>query len=224
VEPYGQYCPIARAAEILDGRWTIPIVRDLLTGATRFTELIRGNPGLSRSLLTRRLDRLERAGLVERDGAGGYRLTPAGADLRPLVFGLAEWGARWAFGEPEPEELDPDLLLWWFHRSIDATALPGPRFVAAVHFRDHANRYWIVVEDEPSLCTVDPRFAVDVDVRTDLRTLYRIYLGRQPLADAIARTEIGLQGTAAALRAFEASIRLSPVADLVQLAMDRGAR
>ncbi|HEX7097207.1 MAG TPA: helix-turn-helix domain-containing protein, partial [Acidimicrobiales bacterium] len=121
---YGQYCPIARAAEVLGDRWTILIVRDLLTGTSRFNDIIRGNPGLSRSLLTRRLAQLTRAGIVERQDDGSYRLTKAGAELRSLVYGLAEWGAAWAFGDPRPEELDPDLLVWWLHRGIDATKLP----------------------------------------------------------------------------------------------------
>ena len=125
VNKYGQYCPISRSAEVLGDRWTLHIVRDLLTGTTRFNELIRGNPGLSRALLSRRLDQLERSGVIAHDPNGTYHLTPAGRDLQPVVFGLAEWGARWAFGEPDPDELDADLLLWWLHRRLDARTLPG---------------------------------------------------------------------------------------------------
>jgi DNA-binding HxlR family transcriptional regulator len=216
VDGYGQYCPISRAADILDGRWTIPIVRDLLQGTRRFTDLVRANPRLSRALLSRRLDELSDAGLVERDDDGGYVLTPAGQALRPIVFGLAEWGARFAFGEPRPEELDPDLLVWWLHRSLDVSSLPDPRFVVLVQFRDHANRYWIVVEHEASICITDPGFDVALELRADLPTLYRVYLGRQALDDALARTEIELRGPAAAIRAFRASFRLSLVADIVR--------
>src|SRR3954467_9862720 len=95
---YGQYCPISRSAELLGDRWTILIVRDLMTGTTRFNELIRGNPGLSRALLSRRLRQLQAAGIIDQLDDGTYGLTDAGRDLEPVVFGLATWGARWTFG------------------------------------------------------------------------------------------------------------------------------
>ncbi len=212
---YGQYCPISRSAELLGDRWTLHIIRDLLTGTTRFNELVRGNPGLSRALLSRRLDHLERAGVIAHDPNGSYQLTPAGRDLQPIVFGLAEWGARWAFGEPDPEELDPDLLLWWLHRRLDAGTLPGPRFVIYVHFRDDPKRYWIVVEDEASLCLSDPGFEVDLTVHSELSTLYRTYLGHQTLSDAFCQGQLDLSGSNAATKSFIDAFQQSPVAALV---------
>ena len=215
---YGQYCPISRSAELLGDRWTLHIVRDLLTGTSRFNELIRGNPGLSRALLTRRLDQLQRSGIVVHEPDGTYRLTPAGEDLLPIVFGLATWGAKWAFGEPSPDELDPDLLMWWMHRRIEAGRLPGPRFVVAVTFSDHPKRYWIVVDDVASLCLADPRFEIDVALRTDLRTLYRTYLGHQELLDVVRAGGVELVGSNAAVRAFTSAFRPSPVGDIVAAA------
>lgn len=212
---YGQYCPISRSAELLGDRWTLHIVRDLLTGTTRFNELVRGNPGLSRALLSRRLGQLEGAGVIAHDPNGSYELTPAGWALQPVIFGLAEWGARWAFGEPDPDELDPDLLLWWLHRRLDAQALPGPRFVIHVHFSDDSNRYWIVVEDEASLCLTDPGFDVDLTLHSELSTLYRTYLGRQTLRDAYHEGQLELSGSNAAVRNFIEAFRPSPVADMV---------
>ncbi|MDP9333484.1 MAG: helix-turn-helix transcriptional regulator [Actinomycetota bacterium] len=216
---YGQYCPISRSAELLGDRWTLHIVRDLLTGTTRFNELVRGNPGLSRALLSRRLDHLERAGVIAHDSDGSYQLTPAGRDLQPIVFGLAEWGARWAFGEPDPAELDPDLLLWWLHRRLDARTLPGPRFVIYVHFRDEPKRYWIVVEDEASLCLSDPGFDVDLTLHSELSTLYRTYLGHQTLSDAFRLGQLDLSGSNAATKSFIDAFQPSPVAAIVAEAM-----
>jgi DNA-binding HxlR family transcriptional regulator len=212
---YGQYCPISRSAELLGDRWTLHIVRDLLTGTTRFNELIRGNPGLSRALLSRRLDQLERAGVVGHDPDGSYQLTPAGQDLEPVVFGLATWGARWAFGEPEPEELDPDLLLWWLHRRLDASRLPSPRYIIYVNFSDHPKRYWIVVEDEASICLTDPRFDVDLTLRSDRASLYRTYLGHQTLSDASRAGHLDLIGSKGAIRNFIQAFQPSPVAAIV---------
>jgi DNA-binding HxlR family transcriptional regulator len=218
---YGQYCPISRAAEVLGDRWTLHIVRDLLTGTSRFNELIRGNPGLSRALLSRRLDQLERAGVIEHDDkTGEYRLTEAGADLQPIVFGLAQWGARWAFGDPDPEELDPDLLLWWLHRRLDPAELAPPRFVAHVSFRDDPKRYWIVVDNDASLCLTDPGFDVDLTVQSDVSTLYRTYLGRQTLRTAYDGGELDLLGSNVAVRRFLESFRPSPVGELVAAATD----
>lgn len=214
--PYGQYCPISRSAELLGDRWTIHIVRDLLTGTSRFNELIRGNPGLSRALLSRRLRQLQIAGIVEQEGDGTYRLTEAGRDLEPLVFGMATWGARWMFGEPAAEELDPDLLLWWLHRQIDSADLPGPRFTVYVPLSDHPKRYWIVVEDDVSLCLADPGFDVDVTVRADRAALYQTYLGQCSLAEARRDGSVAVDGSQAAVRAFFEAFRQSPVAAIVR--------
>jgi DNA-binding HxlR family transcriptional regulator len=215
MKTYGQYCPISRSAELLGDRWTIHIIRDLLTGTTRFNEIISGNPGLSRALLSRRLQQLKRADVIVQDGNGSYRLTPSGRDLEPVVFGLATWGARWTFGEPEPEELDPDLLLWWLHRRLDPSTLPGARFTIAVTFTDHPKRYWIVVENDASLCLADPRFDIDVSVRTDRSTLYRAYLGHVPLADAHRDGRVDITGTRSSVRLFIDAFRQSPVASIV---------
>lgn len=212
---YGQYCPISRCAELLGDRWTIHIVRDLLTGSSRYNELIRGNPGLSRALLSRRLRQLQAADVVEHVGDGSYVLTESGRALEPAVFALAAWGARWTFGEPRPEELDPDILLWWLHRRLDPTGLPKPRFTVYVPFTDHPNRYWIVVEDEPSLCLVDPGFDVDVTLATDLRSLYRTYLGHQSLMTAARSGEVEISGSRPAVRALFGAFHQSPVAGLV---------
>jgi DNA-binding HxlR family transcriptional regulator len=212
---YGQYCPISRAAELLGDRWTIHIVRDLLTGTTRFNELIRGNPGLSRPLLARRLDQLTRAGIIEHHRDGSYRLTPAGQALRPVVFDLAEWGAAFAFGDPEPDELDPDLLLWWLHRRLDPDALPDPRFTIHVHLIDDPSRYWIVVEDEASICLSDPGFDVDVTLRADRPSLYRVYLGCESLVQAQRRGAVEIVGSTTAVGRFHAAFHPSPVAEVV---------
>jgi DNA-binding HxlR family transcriptional regulator len=120
---YGQYCPISRAVEVLGERWSLLILRDMLCGATRFNDLARGLPGLSRTLLAKRLREFERAGLVERIDSE-YCLTEAGGELEPIVFGLGAWGAKWTFEHPMPEELDAQLLVWWMHKRIDTSALP----------------------------------------------------------------------------------------------------
>lgn len=212
---YGQYCPVAHVAEILDGRWSLLILRDLLTGSRRFNDLARGEPGLSRSLLAKRLRQFERAGIVAHVG-DEYVLTPAGEDLRPSIFSLGEWGARWTFGEPDPRELDAELLVWWMHTRLDTTLLPAGRSVLHVRFSDDPKRFWLVIaEGRASICLADPGFGVDVTIATDLASLYEVWLGRLALADAIRRGAVQFDGPRALVRRMPQVLKLSPVAGIV---------
>src|ERR1044071_6958947 len=84
---YGQVCPVAKAMEVLDERWTLLVVRELMAGSTRFNELRRGNPKMSPALLSKRLRSLERAGVIRRDeidGRTSYHLTDCGMALKPV--------------------------------------------------------------------------------------------------------------------------------------------
>lgn len=212
---YGQYCPISRALDLLGERWTLMIVRDLLVGTTRFNDIARGLPGLSRSLLSKRLRQLERAGLVERLD-GEYLLTEAGRDLEPIVFGFGEWGAKWTFGEPDPAELDPELLVWWMHTRLDTSQLPDRRCVLHLRFRDVTDQFWLVIESgTASVCLSDPGYDVDVQIISDLGTLYEVWLGRKPLRAALREERLEFAGQAAMTRRMPSVFQLSPVAEIV---------
>lgn len=215
---YGQYCPITRSLEVLGDRWTLLIVRDLLVGAERFNDLARGLPRLSRGLLSKRLDHLERAGLVEhRDGR--YVVTTAGEELRPLVFGLAEWGARWAFGEPRPDELDAEVLMWWMRGGLDPAAFGDrERVVLHVRFRQGPHRrFWLLVQrDDVSLCLYDPGFEVDLTVDVGLDVLYQVWEGRMGYGQAVRDGLLVVTGETALARALPRALRLSPVAPIVR--------
>ena len=215
---YGQYCPIARALDVLGERWSLLILRDMLVGTSRFNDLAHGLPGLSRSLLTRRLRQFERAGLVERlDGA--YVLTDAGRDLEPIVFGLGAWGARWTFDEPSADQLDPELLVWWMHTHLDTSDLPDRRMVLHIRFNDEPRRFWIVIEaGQPSVCLTDPGFQVDVTITSTVQHLYQVWLGRIPLQQAIRAGQLEFDGPRALTRRMPHVLQLSPVADLVRAA------
>jgi DNA-binding HxlR family transcriptional regulator len=205
---YAQYCPVAKATEILGDRWTLLIMREMLGGASGFNELQRGLPGISRSVLAARMRALERAEVVERrTGPSGrtleYRLTAAGRDLEPVVQAIGEWGATWSFTEPRPEELDPDLLIVWMARHVDRELLPPDRTVVKFDFRDPKRRFWMVLEpSEVSVCLQHPGFDVDLEVGVDTATLYRVYLGRAALGDAIRAGQLTLSGPRPLQRAF----------------------
>ena len=214
---YAQYCPIVRAVEVLGDRWTLLIVRDMLIGASRFNEIARGLPGLSRALLSRRLRQLVNAGLVPHTG-DAYVLTRAGQDLHPLVSGLADWGARYAFGDPRPEELDPELLMWWMRGRID-TAEITRRAVIQVEIADRRRTYWLVLEPgDASVCYTDPGFDIDAVLAADLATLYRMWEGEIDLLDAVRAGAIGLTGARWIVRGLPGWLRLSPVAPTVRAA------
>jgi DNA-binding HxlR family transcriptional regulator len=205
---YAQYCPIAKASEILGDRWTLLIVREMLGGASGFNELQRGLPGISRSVLTERMRALERAEVVERRiGPKGrtleYRLTIAGRDLEPVVQAIGEWGVTWSFTDPRPDELDPDLLIVWIARHVDRERLPTDRTVIKFEFRNPAKRYWMVLEpSDVSVCLQHPGFDVDLEVIVDTATLYRVYLGRAELGDAMRDRKLTVSGPQALQREF----------------------
>ena len=212
---YGQYCPISRALDLLGERWSLLIVRDMLVGTTRFNDLARGLPGLSRSLLTKRLRQFEQAGLIKRDGSH-YVLTEAGRGLEPIVFGLATWGAQWTFGDPEPDELDAELLVWWMHTRLNTSGFPGRRQVLHIRFSDDPRAFWIVIESGvPSVCLSDPGFEVDVTIRSDVGSLYQVWLGRLSVKDALGSGRLEFVGLKTMTRQMSSAFQLSPVAPMV---------
>ncbi len=213
---YGQYCPIAKATEVLGERWTMLVLRELLIGSRQFNAIARGVPTMSRNLLTKRLRQLERAGLVERvDGA--YELTMAGRSLRPIVFGVGDWAATWILTDPEPDELDPALLLWWAHGRLNTSVLPERRVVIEFVFVDDRRRYWVVIETVGcSLCDSDPGFGVDATITTDVDTLHRVINGREPLSLARREGRITFTGKTAIARRLPDVLKLTTLAELAR--------
>ena len=219
---YGQYCPIARATEILADRWTLLIVRELLDGVHHFNELDRSLPGVSRALLVERLRRLEQTGVIVRQRHPPrhleYHLTDAGRELQRIIDVLGGWGARWAFGDPRRSELDPVLLLWWMRRHVHRDRLPEQRIVVEFDFRgERSGTYWLIFNRrDVSLCLKHPRFEVDVRVFADIAALYRVWLGREKFAEALAKRQVRLEGPPGLLRAFPGWFALSPMLKTVR--------
>lgn len=216
--PYGQFCPVAKAAELLDQRWMLLVVRELLSGSTRFNDIQRGVPRMSPSLLSKRLGQLQGAGLLEHDEAAGtYELTPPGLELRPVVEALGTWGVRW-MPELGDEDLDPHLLLWDMRRRVDRSALPAGRTVVQLRFADvpsDARDWWMLLEPgEVDVCDDDPGHDVDLRIETRLRVLVRIWRGDTSFDRALRAERMSLHGPEHLRRAFPDWVGLSPFAEV----------
>jgi DNA-binding HxlR family transcriptional regulator len=226
---YGQYCPVAKAAEVLGDRWTLLIVRDLIClRARHFNDLVRGLPGISRSLLAQRLQQLERMGVIERRVGGKgrateFRLTAAGEDLQQVIEALLGWGAQWAFGDPDPADLDPVLLLWWMRRGTHLDRLPPQRVVVQFDFYGaRTESYWLLLEpSDVSVCLQYPGFDIDLLVTADLAAFYQVWMGRVSFAEALERKWVQLDGILALVRAFPTWFTWSPAAEAVRAAAAR---
>lgn len=213
---YHQFCPISKAAEILGERWTILILRELLLGTTRYSDLQRGLSRISPTLLTKRLNELVARGLVERRTGGRsaraeYHLTAAGLELKPAVTELGKWGMRWARGKLSDRDLDVQVLMLDLCRRLDLTALPVGRAVLGFSFTgiERYAHWWIVVEPgrPGELCVDHPGKPVDLLLRTDVRTLTEFWMGDVTLAAALRAGRLTLSGERALARTLPAWLR-----------------
>jgi DNA-binding HxlR family transcriptional regulator len=216
---YGQFCPIAQAAEVLTERWTPLVIRELaLTGSCRFNDIQRGVPLMSSSLLSKRLRQLEHAGIVERrprhEGKGSeYHLTQAGRELGPVVAQMGLWSERWLRRPIFEETPDTGLLMWWVRGTVKADELPAGRSVIHFRFRgapEKLRNFWLVLPDA-DLCLSDPGFGVDVTVRSDPQTLTAVWVGDLGVVDALRRGTIELEGPEHLRRSFPKWFGLHPL-------------
>jgi DNA-binding HxlR family transcriptional regulator len=210
---YGQFCPVAKAAELLDQRWTLLVLRELMSGSERFNDIRRGVPKMSPTLLSRRLRELSRAGVVVRGDDGHYRLTEAGQELRPTVEALGQWGIRW-ISELGDADLDPHLLVWDMHRRIALSQLPTGRTVLHLEFPDvtpaSARNWWLLMtRDGVDVCDVDPGFETTVSVRCPLVTLVRVWRGDLSWTSAQLSGDLTVSGAARARQALPGWFQLS---------------
>jgi len=210
--------------ELLDERWTLLVLRELMMGSRHFNELRRGVPRMSPTLLSKRLHQLVRAGIVDRRTDGTevhYVLTPAGQELQPVVEALGVWGTRW-IGELGDRDLDPKLLMWDMHRNIDHDAAPDGRTVVQFRFPDqvaNARDWWLVITGgDADVCDVDPGYAVDVTVTASLRRLVEVWLGNLAWSDALRGGTVEVYGPDTLRRALPGWFTLSRFASVPRAA------
>jgi DNA-binding HxlR family transcriptional regulator len=220
---YGQFCPVAKAAELFCERWTALILRDLVAGATRFSQLRRGVPLASPTLLSRRLKELEAEGIVERrradTGRGWtYHLTPAGKEFAPMIEELGVWGQRWSRRELAKHEINLTLLMWGLELAVKPDAFGARRCVVKLTFTDQPEdrrHWWFINEDgRAELCVQEPGFEVDLYLVTTLPDMIYVYRGDLPLARVLEQGRLEAHGAAWARRALLRWLARSSFADV----------
>lgn len=217
---YGQFCPVAKTAEVFCQRWTALILRNITWGARRFSEIHRGVPMMSPTLLSQRLSQLEKDGIVERrrDGrAVSYHLTPSGREFAPLIEAMGVWGQRWARRDLAEGEVDMDLLLWGIERSARADAFGG-RAVVRIEFTDqpaHKALWWYLCDDgRCQLCIDDPGGETDLYLAATVADLIRVYRGDVPLRRALSDGLVEAIGDYQALEALPVWLNLGVLATI----------
>ncbi len=223
MKSYGQFCPVAKASELFCERWTPLIVRDLAAGATRFSELQRGVPLMSPTLLSKRLKQLEAEGIVEtrkaKSGRGKtYHLTEPGREFVPLVIALGTWGQRWSRRQLVKGEIDLGLLLWSLERSADPAAFGKTPSLVRVEFTDQPKDkrlWWFVNRDDGcELCLEDPGLEVDLYLACTLPDMIYVVRGDLTLIRALSSGRLEAIGTARARKALGRWLNLSPLAKI----------
>ena len=203
-----EYCPITRSLDLFGDRWGLLVVREILRGVSRFNELERSLPGISRSTLAQRLRHFEKEGIVERivdDGGPGieYRLTGAGRDLVKVLDAVGAWGVRWLVPRRQPSEVDPDGLMQWIRRHVILHELPDRRVVIRFELQGRPQRYfWLILAPEKRLSAPSIRGskknlcdALPID-------LYRLVVGLQSLAQAMDDGVVRVDGPAVLVRSL----------------------
>lgn len=230
MDGYGEFCPVSMAAEVVARRWTPLIVRELLSGSSRFNELRRGIPNISASTLSRRLDELEAARVIERTADGAeraYVLTEAGKELRPVIEQLGVWGRRWLPSEYREQDLDPRLLVWDIHRNIRVDEVPE-RTVVELYFRDapaeHRGYWLLVAPDGVEVCRTHPGGDTDVRVTVDVRTLTDVWMGNKTWAGAMRERTLEVTGDRERRRQLPRWLKLSPFAQVAPAERTGAAR
>ena len=199
---YGQFCPIAKASEILGERWTTLVIRELGAGSDSFNDLRKGLPLMSPTLLSKRLKSLERSGIIERRKTNSnvrYHLTKAGEELVAIIWQLGTWGHRWVRTDLSKQDLDPSMLVWDIHRTMNAGFFKAPRTVIQFEFTDYTSslRYWwlVISKGDVDVCMKDQGYDVDLKISSDLRTLTAAWIGDTTIMKAMREKQVTVTGS-----------------------------
>ena len=219
---YSQFCPVSKTAEVLGEKWTLLIVRELVLGATRFSQIQRAIPRISPTVLNTRLAELRTHGVIVRkripeQKGFEYQLTESGRELYPLILQMAQWGMCWARRTMSDDELDVELLMADIQRRIDPSKLPGGRTVLKFNYTDLDNfaEWWVKISGRNvEVCLDDPGDEVDVYFTTNLRTMTEVWMGDLSLRKAQVDGRLKIVGASTLLRNISSWFPLYLYADI----------
>lgn len=228
-KPFGLYCPTSKASEVLMPRWTIQILGELWEGSTRFNELRRGLPGISPTLLAKRLKEMQEHGLVERienpaNGDVDYIRTDKAAELDPILHAMAKWAQRHIAADIALADNDADVLMWALRKRIIVDELPPRRTIIRFNFSDAkppVSTFWMHTKpgEDVELCVQDPGCDVDLFVETSVPVLTGIYLGRLRFDREIDEGRLFLSGDRRLAKTIKRWLKLSSHATVDGVAM-----
>lgn len=219
MQGYGQFCPIARAAEVFCERWVPLIIRELARGRPLTqAEIQRGVPQVSSTWLTRKLEALAIQSIVDVEAGAKeprYSLGEAGQDLVPLIDGLAVWGKRWARQDLREDEADPELLIWALEGTVDPNAFDDRRCLVRLDFPEQGPGHrtcWLRnrngrVKRLEGRGTRSP----DLHISSSVKNMIRVYRGDLSVFDALEEGRLELDGEPWAVGNFEAWLNLPAV-------------
>lgn len=218
---YGQFCPVAKTAEIFGDRWSPLIIRELCYGPRSYGDFLAAIPLISRTMLSQRLKELVTAGVVHPDakekGRGHiYALTAAGEAFRPVIDLMGEWGLKWGQGLVGPGDLDSKLLIWGIRQHIDREDIRAQEFVLRFDFRGipkgsrNPRHWWLLIrQDEIEVCLKDPEQTLDVTVEADLGAFTKVWTGYCRLDEALASGLVTFRGTKPAIARMHKMLKLT---------------
>jgi DNA-binding HxlR family transcriptional regulator/putative sterol carrier protein len=195
---YDQYCAVARALDVVGERWTLLLVRELLTGPKRFKDLLDGLSGIGTTLLTARLKDLEGKGILRRTtlpppaGSKVYELTDLGRSLEPVVMALSRWGLK-LLDAPRREEVSrPAWAMVALQSSLELEAVHGHK--ETYEFRVDGELFYVQVEGDKAEVRQGPAADPDLTISGDAETLLGVAAGRLTLAEAVEAGAIATEG------------------------------
>jgi DNA-binding HxlR family transcriptional regulator len=195
---YDQYCAVARALDVVGERWTLLLVRELLTGPKRFKDLLDGLSGIGTTLLTARLKDLEGNGILHRTtlpppaGSKVYELTDLGRSLEPVVMALSRWGLKLLDGPRREEKSRPAWAMVALQSSLELEAVHGCR--ETYEFRVDGELFHVRVEGDEAEVRQGPAPDPDLIISGDTETLLGVAAGRLTLAEAVEAGAIATEG------------------------------
>lgn len=220
MKQYGQFCPVAKSAEIIGDSWSLLIIRELLLGSNRFSLLQKGLPKISPTVLNTRLKELENNGVILKRRLNGqrgheYHLTPAGKELSSVIDALAIWGMRWARDEMDDVDMDITFLMFDVQRNIRLDELPGGETILCFQYSDLTDfgSWWLVCNDKDiDLCYENPGREVDVYITSNSRDMIDVWMGDLPLSKALSDERVKVFGDGAICKRFRKWFPLSSAA------------